>query len=517
MYSDFCLKVNIFTPKTEIEIIKDENCVYRTKSITIAKTGTILDKSGKELSDVEIVKLYQMHGVNITSLFDGLYNLVVADRKIAKAFIFHDHAGGESRVFYTFDGNSIYIASSIKNILNASGDNHWYIDDYSVEEFIDKGYVSENRTLVMDIYKASHKKYTEFNLKSGYIADRNDCAVEYDKKDNLTAPKYDRIFDDAVLGCMHGKYAVNFAGDYDCAYTLYHASINEDENKKVNAYSYVADVSKKKDAYNAICRDMKNVQLHIGQINKDIVNFLPVIVYITEGIAFDANAFRDLEVAMRLKKDGVKNYISSDGVSGIYTKSFYNKLEKNIDDIVKKVTNIAGMLNKNRPKDSKANVDAADRLVNLSLAQSGMIMNYFDVRYTNPYMMKKFVKAAYKKVQADNPREFHTKTVEENLPGKASEIATKLQPKVDVLSLFLGSIDAKTISSIVRKSLYSKKFKRAYNDNRSKANYCLRIIYIELFETIFLGNNSKRFLDESRKFNYSLKAFFPSYFKKETE
>lgn len=517
MYSDFCLKVNIFTQKTGTEIIKDNNCIYRTKTITIAKTGNILDKNGKELSDVEIVKLYQMHGVNITGLFDGLYNLVVVDKKIEKAFIFHDHVGGESRVFYTFDGESIYIASSIKNIINASGNVEWYLDDYSVEEFIDKGYVSENRTLIMDIYKASHRKYTEFNLKSGYIADRNDSAVTYEKKDNLTAPKYDRIFDDAVLGCMHGNYAVNFIGDYDCAYTLYHASLNEDENKQVKAYSYVADVSKKKDAYNAICSEMKNVQLYIGQINKDIVNFLPLIVYITEGAAFDANAFRDLETAMRLKNDGVVNYISSDGVNGIYTKSFYNKLEKNIDDIVKKVTNIAGVLNKNRPKDDKANVDAADRLVNLTLAQSGMIMNYFNVRYTNPYMMRRYVKAACKKVQADNSKEFHIKAVEENLPGNAPQIATKFQPRVDVLSLFLGSINAGTISSIVRKSQYSRKFKRAYSDNRSKANYCMRIVYIELFETIFLGKNSKSFLDESKKFNYSLKAFFPSYFKKETE
>ena len=129
-------------------------------------------------------------------------------------------------------------------------------------------------------------------------------------------------------------------------------------------------------------------------------------------------------------------------------------------------------------------------------------------------MMKKFVKTVYKKTKSGQPRLFHCNTIESNVPEQVAKTATKQSPIVDVLSLFSGSIDAKTISEIASRSYYKKVFPRRFTDNREKAIYCLRIIYVELFQTIFLGRNKEKFLGADR-FNYSLKAFFPNFFKKE--
>ncbi|MBQ7653704.1 MAG: hypothetical protein IJS17_01375 [Clostridia bacterium] len=508
MQCDFCLKVNIISRDKQTEVIKNENCVYQTESLTVAQTGSIFDKSGRLLGFSEIVGLYKIHGLNITEIFDGLYNLVVIDRKIEKAFIFHDHLCGQSHVFYHFDGENIFISSSIRNIVNSAKKTEWFLDEDSIGEFINKGYVCENRTLIFDIYKASYMKYTEFNLKSGYVAERNSQSIEYEKKDNITEPRYDRIFDDEVIKCAKGKYAVDFRGDYDSTYIIHHARLNEPERKHIKAYCCTSNAEKKRDALAKICGSFNNTDLTLAEIGKDVLNYLPLLVYITEGTAFDPNAFRDIEVAKALKKDGVTSIISGDGTGGLFSKYFFLGSGKSSDRLQQKVLSAADAL-----KHSGAEKERAERLVNLSVDQSGMIMNYFDISYYNPYLMKKFVQTVYKKSKNGQPRQFHCKAIEENLPQQAAKIATRQSPKVDVLSLFGGSIDAKTISTIASRSYYRTKFACSSDDNRARAIYCLRIIYVELFQTVFLGRNKEKFLTAD-KFNYSLKAFFPNYFKK---
>lgn len=509
MSCDFCLKVNITAREPDVSVLEDKNCVYKTETLTVVNTGGVFDRSGRLLSISEIVGLYKTHGVNITELFDGLYNLVVVDKKIEKAFIFHDHLCAQSHVFYHFDGESIYISSSIKNIINSAKDSEWIIDEDSVEEFIDKGYVSENRTLIFNIYKASYMKYTEFNLKSGYVAERNSLSIDYEKKDNITEAKYDRIFDDEVIKCTKGKYAVDFKGDYDSTYIIHHARINEPQKKHIKACCCTYNTEKKKAALGKICESFPNTDLILNEMSKDVANYLPLIVYITEGTAFDCNAFRDVEMAKALKKEGIEAIVSSDGVSGLFSRYFFLGTGKNTDRIQEKLMIAADAL-----KNSVSEKQCADKLINLTIDQCGMIMNYFDIDYYNPYMMKKYVKTVYKKVKNGQPFQFHCSSIEENIPGDAAKIATKQSPKVDALSLFRGTIDAKSIAAIASQSDYKKAFPRNFSDNRSRAIYCLRIIYVELFQTIFLGRNKNKFLKADR-FNYSLKAFFPKYFKKE--
>ena len=509
MLCDFCLKVNIISREKETEVLKNTDCVYQTETLTVAQTGSIFDRNGRLLNFSEIVGLYKVYGLNITQMFDGLYNLVIIDRKIEKAFIFHDHVCGQSHVFYRFDGENIYISSSVKNIINADPDNEWFLDEDSVGEFIDKGYICENRTMVFDIYKASFMKYTEFNLKSGYVAERNDRNVDYDKKDNVSQPKYDRIFDDEVIKCSKGKYAVEFHGDYDCAYIIHHARLNEPDRKHIRAYCCTVNAEKKRESLSKICSSFKNTDLSLEEIGRDVLNYLPLLVYITEGTAFDCNAFRDIEIAKALKKDGMTAIISGEGTGGLFSRYFFLGAGSGADRLQQKVFSAADAL-----KRSVADKERAQRLINLSLDQSGMIMNYFDIAYYNPYMMKKYVKTVYKKLKNGQLRQFHCKAVEENIPKPAAETATKLTPRVDALSLFSGSIDAKTVSSIASRSYFKTKFPRNYSDNRTKATYCLRIIYVELFQTIFIGRNKEKFLNADR-FNYSLKAFFPNFFKKE--
>lgn len=509
MQNDFCLKVNIISREKETEVLKNVNSVFQTETITLALTGNIFDKSGKALSYSEIVGLYKIHGLNITEIFDGLYNLVVIDRKIEKAFIFHDHLCGQSHVFYHFDAENVYISSSIKNIINHAAETDWYLDEDSIGEFIDKGYIGDNRTLVYDVFKAAYMKYTEINLRSGYIAERAAQNIEYHKRDNVTAERYDRIFDDEVIKCKKGKYAVDFRGDYDSTYIIHHARLNDPPRRHVRAYCCTFNAEKKRGTLEKICDSFKNTDLTLGEIGKDVLNYLPLLVFITEGTAFDPNAFRDVEIAKALKKDEVTNLVSSDGTGGLFSKYFFLGTGKSTDRIQQKVFSAADSL-----RHAEAEKERAERLINLSVDQSGMIMNYFDIAYHNPYLMKKFVKTVYKKEKTGQPRQFHCKTIESNLPEQAAALATKQSPRIDVLSLFAGSFSAKTISEIASNSYYRKKFARRFTDNRERAIYCLRIIYVELFQTIFLGRNKSKFLNAD-KFNYSLKAFFPNYFKKE--
>ncbi len=505
--NDFCLKVDISSNEIVTDILKDENSVFQKGTITIAKTGVIFNKEGKILSDNEIIQLYKSFGIGVTEIFDGLYNLVVVDRKIEKAFIFHDYFCSESRVYYTSDGEEIFISSSIKNIIRFTPEVEWYIDNVSVEEFIDNGYIDENKTMILDIYKTSFKKYTEFNLKTGYIAERNCSSITFDKRTKVDSSKYDRIFDSAVVNCIKGNYAVDFMGDYNSTYILHHAKLNSP--KKIKAYSATLSETRK-NKLAAICDEIKNIDLKIGKIEPDILNYLPIIVYACEATAFDEDAFKEIVLAKLLKKDNVEAVVSSNGADGVFDNSFYNDFDK----IKKSASIIAGLFKNGNQKKATDNNISCDTLVNIKLAQAGMIMNHYGISYLNPYMNRKFVQAVYKTMNPVKSKQFHNNTIKENVSQNATAVAAEKTLKFDVLSLFSESMDSKAISSIAKKSAYWSKFKRKHTDSRTRALYCLRIIYVEIFKIIFLGKNSDKLLS-SKNFNYSLKAFFPKYFSKE--
>lgn len=517
MYSDFCLKVNISSHSIFTQTVKEEGkVIYRTDTITLAKTGCIFDKSGRTLTDAQIVDLYKTHGLNISALFDGLYNLVVVDTKLEKAFIFHDHICGSGHIFYTFDGENIFISSSIKNILNSLSNMEWLLDELSIEEFIDKGYLTGNKTLIYNIFKTPNNKYTEFSLKNGFAADRNDRLVEYDKKDNITSIRYNRIVNESVSKCLQGEYAVGLSNDYDSVYTVHHARQIVPKRKSIKTYSAFSSCEKDAQIANEICKSFDNVESNVTQIHKNVLDFLPLIVYITEGTAFDCNAFKDFETAKMLKRDGVSSFVSSDGVDAVFTQHFYDCPDKYTESFKNKLSYFRNALLKGNKHSTLLKNLFADKFKNGILIQSALIFNYFDVRYFNAYIFKKYLQTVYKKVTADSSTKFHQDSVRENVVENALKHASPSMQKIDVLSLFTGEFNSKDIALIASKSYFSKKYKRQYTDNRDKANYCLRIIYLELFRTIFIGKYSDKML-KTKRFNYSLKAFFPKYFTKENE
>lgn len=505
--NDFCLKVDISSNEIVTDILKDENSVFRKGTITIAKTGVILNKEGKILSDNEIIQLYKRFGIGVTEIFDGLYNLVVVDKKIEKAFIFHDYFCSESRVYYTSDGEEILISSSIKNIIRFTPEVEWYIDNVSVEEFIDNGFVDENKTMILDIYKTSFKKYTEFNLKTGYIAERNCNSISFDKKIKIDASRYDRIFDSAVVNCIKGNYAVDFMGDYNSTYILHHAKLNSP--KKIKAYGVTLSETRK-EKFEKICDGIKNVDLKIGKIESDMLSYLPIIVYSCEAAAFDEDAFKTVVLAKALKKDNVKTVVSSDGADGLFDSSLYTDFDK----IKRSASFIADLFKNGNNKKTADNRIEAETLINIKLAQAGMIMNHYGISYLNPYMNRRFVQAVYKTMNPAKSKQFHNNTIKENVSQNVTNLASEKTLKFDILSLFSESMDSIAISAIAKKSAYFNKFKRKHTDSRERALYCLRIIYVEIFKIIFLGKNSEKLLS-SENFNYSLKAFFPKYFRKE--
>ena len=517
MYSDFCLKVNISSHSIFTQTVKEEGkVIYRTDTITIAKTGCIVDKSGRALTDAQIVDLYKTHGLNISALFDGLYNLVVVDTKLEKAFIFHDHICGSGHIFYTFDGENIFISSSIKNIINSYSSNEWMLDEFSIEEFVDKGYLTGNRTLIYNIFKTPNNKYTEFNLKNGLVADRNYFFVEYDKKDNITSIRYNRILNESVSKCLKGKYAIGLSNDYDSVYTVFHARKIEPDRKTIKTYSAFSSCKKNAQIANEICKSFDNVESNVTQIHKNVLDFLPLIVYITEGTAFDCNAFKDFEIARMLKRDGASSFVSSDGVDAVFTQHFYEGFDKFTEGFKNKLSSCRDALLKGNKHSRLSKNLFADKFKNGILIQSALIYNYFDVRYFNVYIFRKYLQTVYKKVTADSSTKFHQQSVRENVAENVLKNASSSMKKIDVLSLFTGEFNSKDIALIASKSYFSKKYKRQYTDNREKADYCLRIIYLELFQTIFVGKHSDKML-KTKRFNYSLKAFFPKYFTKENE
>ena len=510
MLYDVLLKIDLMSSDKNVEILRESNNVLSKNNVIIAKLGNAFDRYGKLLKLDGLYKAYRKYGAETADNLDGVFSFIVIDKDIRKAFIFQDRMAGNIYTYYYFNGESILISNCIRHIVNENLENKWELNSKSVREFLDFGYVNGNKTLLYDIYKTVSGKYTEINLKNGLIADKSLKSLRIKKNSRITIPTYDKTLRQAVLDCPHSRPAVELSYDYDSNYILHLLSNNIPEDREISAF-HVSDIgdSKASARVTAICKEYKNTVLHTEQLNDNILFALPKLVYICEGAAFSTDMFKKYTLAKSVNGSGRKSIIMSDGADSVFSFAFHNK----IHSLVKKAKNLFNYIVekfKNK-KDIPLYVDPNDELSNITLKNSGIIMNYFDVATVHPYLKKDIIRIAANVVKQDEPKAFHMKSAKANVSADVMHFAKKEINPDDISNLFGGNVSEKMIEEIAKRSEYYQTFNRNYDDKQLQLLYYLKLVYIQIFERIFASKSTEKLLG-TENFNYSLKAFFPKFF-----
>ncbi|QIW09667.1 asparagine synthase (glutamine-hydrolyzing) [Francisella sp. LA112445] len=175
----------------DLEIIFNGE-VYNFNEVAeeLKKDGYVFDS----YSDTEVLlKAYHKWGIKAVDKFNGMFSIVIYDKKYEKLILLRDRAGVKPFYYYSNDG-LIMFASELKSF-------HEHqcfkkeIDLDSVARFLQLGYIPEPYSIFKNTFKLKAGHYAELNFKTQKLVVKK----YWDAIDFYNMPKLDLSETEAIL------------------------------------------------------------------------------------------------------------------------------------------------------------------------------------------------------------------------------------------------------------------------------------------------------------------------------
>ncbi|MBK8547512.1 MAG: hypothetical protein IPL63_09030 [Saprospiraceae bacterium] len=188
-----------------LDLSQDGKQPMNFRNLTIVFNGEVynfkeirkeLNQLGYEFisnSDTEVVlKSFDAWGLQCVDKFIGMFAFAIYDNTVQKLYLCRDRAGVKPLYYYCKDGLFLF-GSELKVFLKTDGFTP-EIDINSVKTFLNYGYVTNNKTILKNVYKLSPGNWMEVNVK--------DCNTEFHEYWSIGScyqkEKYEMSFEDAV-------------------------------------------------------------------------------------------------------------------------------------------------------------------------------------------------------------------------------------------------------------------------------------------------------------------------------
>ena len=496
----FCLKVQCGI-KFNIKEIKQTTECFENNDISLFYIGNIFNRKQKKISMLELYSLYKEHRKKIVDYLDGTYSIIIIDKKEKKLYVFQDFLGSNQSIYFYKCKEYILISNELKQII-LEGNENWKLNRNSIKLFLDKGFIVNKETLVKSIYKIPGRKYLEIRLDNAKCSLRKS---RYNKKcvsKNVNMELYNKTLEKVCCDSIFEKMGVAISSGYDTNFILY--NIKKNVNEKINVFS-IGGMIGRNEVPNSefISKYYDNINFYSRLVNgSSLLNF-PEIVFGLEGAIYESGIFLQYELAKLINEKNVENMIFGDCADQVLHYNLYHPFNAIIDKILYYIKNYKIIFRGIKIKPYKDIYEMASYKV---LKKNGILMNYFGINSTYPYLRKKFVEIAQRVViKGDNNKSYHKETIHKTLPAEVVQFLKKIGGATELKTLFIGKVTLTQIKELAQNSVFYKEKK--FNDEFYKIDYFMKIIYLELFEKIFIKEN-KKFLGKEFK-NYDLLYFFP--------
>lgn len=482
-------------------------CLELSKSQKTDKTeivilGNIYNIHSQKINKEEIKTLYQVYGNKIYNQIDGTYTLVIIDYKNEKCFVFQDLLGFNQSIYFYKKGNYFYISNCMKKIIT-NVDNNFEIDVHSARCFLKKGYIPNSNTMIKSIKKIASKKYLEIDLKS-FAVRQKIYKFNFKNTTGRVLPEiYNKVFETVCKSLIGREVSVTLSSGYDSNYILY--TLKKNTEKKIDIFSIGGKIGRNEvPVAKMICTLYDNVVFHSEVVDDTSFQSFPEIVRILEGAIYESGIFLQYELAKLICKNKKADIFFGECADQVLDYEFYhpisafiNKVQYTIPKAIKKI------LWKINYKPYKDIYDMASYKV---IKKNGIMMNYFGINCHYPFLRKAFLSVAKKAViKGDKTKSFHKQVIISLLPDDIKELLIKIGGATELKTLFTGDIKLDDVKRVCERSQYYKEKK--FDDQYYAIDYLLKIIYLELFERMFVSAPEIYLKKEASTF--TLGHFFP--------
>lgn len=244
---------------------------------------------------------------HLTEHISGLYILIVYDKLNRTFRAFHDRATSPLTLYYTSNGNHVYLSTSLKWLLRESGIDRKF-NDAVLEEFLVNGYIYGKETLIEKVYKLS--AFTSILLQEDELREIPIKYAETNIPTGEALSRWEPALEKTICQSFFNKDEINIplSSGYDSNYIAHVAS--ETSNRPINAFSVGGKLGK-----NELPFVKENVSayrdMHLSTALTDEYSLtnLPDIVWRLEGAVYEVGIFLQYELARLVHKSGKSSLI----------------------------------------------------------------------------------------------------------------------------------------------------------------------------------------------------------------
>jgi len=301
-------------------------------------------------SDTEVIlKAYHKWGIHAVDKFNGMFAIVIYDKKAEKLIAIRDRAGVKPLYWY-FHHELFMFASELKSF-HKHIDFQKEIDIDSLSLFLQLGYIPQPYSIFHYTYKLKAGHYLEVDLKSKKVKDIKYWEVidfynktKFNMSENEAIIETEKLLKSAFAYRMVSDVPVGIflSGGYDSSIVT--ALLQSNRSEKIKTFT----IGFYEDKYNE-APHARNVANYLGTDHteyycsqKEALDIIPSLVEIYDEPFADQSAIPTILVS-KIAKEKVTVSLSADGgdeIFGGYAKYLTN-LEKK-SQIVAKIKSVVG-------------------------------------------------------------------------------------------------------------------------------------------------------------------------------
>ena len=213
--------------------ISDGAFSHEDDSLIIRWLGGVAGEEGVSGLGPDISGMYLARQDRITEHLNGLYLIVIYDKRKLELHVYHGLATFPLPMYYTIDNGVLRYSTSLKILLKSSGIRRRFDKD-GLREFLVNGHVTGTNTLVENVCKLA-----PFNSLSAGRGTVSQVPVRYSVQDigeKEAADKWNSVLERSIAQSFAGEKEINMAvsSGYDSNHILYVAS---QSGLPINAFS----------------------------------------------------------------------------------------------------------------------------------------------------------------------------------------------------------------------------------------------------------------------------------------
>lgn len=448
----------------------------RVLALVSGRAYDLEDLDGRApLSAQQLGERYLQLGDRLCTGLWGLYAIVMVDARDQRVRLFQDQFGGRRPVWYAFVGDRLLVDQQLERVLKAGGP--WRMDDGAAEQFLMKGMVEDGRSLVEGVGRLPAGALVELDPASGRVALRPN---RYDERHRVKVDgarayldAFERSLDIARRG--EGCLGVTLSCGFDSNLILF--GLRELTGAPLDAFTVGGCVGTDE---RPVAREIAGLypDLHFeeGVVDGSTLERFPEIVRRLEGTMYERGIFLHYVLSQMVARRGTKRLILGDGADQVLNVLYDCRICNTIGRVLGRAMGLP-------PRET---------LNNIILRKNVMMMTAVGVETEYPYLNEVYLRttrALY--LQNGLIKTHHKRQAFEVLPKGVAQRLQKLGGATQLKPLFEGEVDFQRFRAAALSLRWHRPERPAPNrydePSESEMDYCLSLMYLYLFERVFLS------------------------------